>query len=107
MFCLVYFFSRSTQVNNQHGYCIHTSRSSPYLQHLRLQKVNTNISLIHELSVVMSMDFLKTVNEVHPSLGDPKSGPSRSISNDTLERLNGVINSLKQEKQERLQKVFG
>ncbi|KGN51608.1 65-kDa microtubule-associated protein 5 [Cucumis sativus] len=74
-------------------------------KHLRLQKVNTNISLIHELSVVMSMDFLKTVNEVHPSLGDPKSGPSRSISNDTLARLNGVINSLKQEKQERLQKL--
>lgn len=77
----------------------------PFLQHLRLQKVNSNISLIHELSVVMSIDFLKTVNEVHPSLGDPKSGPSRSISNDTLARLTGVIHSLKQEKQERLQKV--
>ncbi|XP_023541349.1 65-kDa microtubule-associated protein 5 [Cucurbita pepo subsp. pepo] len=74
-------------------------------KHLRLQRVNSNISLIHELSVVMSVDFLKTVNEVHPSLGDPKSGPSRCISNDTLAKLTGVIHSLKQSKQERLQKL--
>ncbi|XP_022138901.1 65-kDa microtubule-associated protein 5 [Momordica charantia] len=74
-------------------------------KHLRLQKVNSNISLIHELSVVMSVDFLRTVNEVHPSLGDPKSGPTRSISNDTLARLAGVIHSLKQDKQERLLKL--
>lgn len=67
--------------------------------------MNSNISLIHELSVVMSVDFLRTVNEVHPSLGDPKSGPTRSISNDTLARLAGVIHSLKQDKQERLLKV--
>lgn len=53
----------------------------------------------------MSIDFLKIVNEVHPSLGDPKSGPSRSISNDTLAKLTGVIHSLKQDKQERLLKV--
>lgn len=81
------------------------SQFSSCLQHLRLQRVNSNISLIHELSVVMSVDFLKTVNEVHPSLGDPKSGPSRCISNDTLAKLTGVIHSLKQSKQERLQKV--
>ncbi|XP_022966946.1 65-kDa microtubule-associated protein 5 [Cucurbita maxima] len=74
-------------------------------KHLRLQRVNSNISLIHELSVVMSVDFLKTVSEVHPSLGDPKSGPSRCISNDTLAKLTGVIHSLKQSKQERLQKL--
>lgn len=75
------------------------------LQAFRLQKVNSHLSTIHELSVVMSVDFLKTVHEVHPSLSEPSNGQSRSISNETLARLTGVINSLKREKQQRLQKV--
>ncbi|KAJ4720439.1 65-kDa microtubule-associated protein 5-like [Melia azedarach] len=84
-------------------------------KNLRLQKVNNYISTIHELSLVMSIDFLETLNDVHPSLSDTKDvHPSlsdtkdvqpRSISNDTLARLTGVIHSLKQEKQQRLQKL--
>ncbi|XP_015876119.3 65-kDa microtubule-associated protein 5 isoform X2 [Ziziphus jujuba] len=73
----------------------------------RLQKVNSHLSTIHELSVVMSVDFLKTVHEVHPSLSEPSNGQLRSISNETLARLTGVISSLKQEKQQRLQKLQG
>ncbi|KAG8656610.1 65-kDa microtubule-associated protein 5 [Manihot esculenta] len=72
---------------------------------LRLQKVNSNISMIHDLSVVMSIDFFETVNDVHPSLIDSANGQSKSISNDTLARLTGVIHSLKQDKQQRLQKL--
>ncbi|CAL2255547.1 unnamed protein product [Prunus armeniaca] len=41
--------------------------SSPVL---RLQKVHANVNTIHELSVVMSIDFSKAVNEVHLSLSD-------------------------------------
>lgn len=78
---------------------------SSNLQNLRLQKVNNNLSTIHELSIVLSIDFLETVNEVHPSLSDSENVQSKSISNDTLARLTGVIHSLKQEKQQRLQKV--
>lgn len=65
-----------------------------------------HISTITELSVVMSIDHLKILNEIHPSLGDSSKGTLQCISNDTLARLTGVIHSLKQEKQNRLQKVI-
>lgn len=72
---------------------------------LRLQIVNTHVNTIHELSVVMSIDFYTTLNEVHPSLSDHSTAHSKSISNDTLARLTALTNSLKQEKQKRLQKL--
>ncbi|KAK8662048.1 hypothetical protein V6N13_091636 [Hibiscus sabdariffa] len=72
---------------------------------IRLQKVHSHISMIHELSVVMSFDFFKTVSGIHSSLVDPANGQSKSISNDTLAKLTSVINSLQQEKQRRLQKL--
>lgn len=53
----------------------------------------------------MSIDFCSTLNDIHPSLSDSSKGIPHSISNDTLARLTGVIQSLKQEKQQRLQKV--
>ncbi|ESR45617.1 hypothetical protein CICLE_v10000741mg [Citrus x clementina] len=74
-------------------------------KNLRLQKVNNNLSTIHELSLVLSINFLENVNEVHPSLSDSKNVQSKSISNDTIARLTGVIHLLKQEKQQRLQKL--
>ncbi|XP_050386255.1 65-kDa microtubule-associated protein 5 [Argentina anserina] len=72
---------------------------------LRLQKVNSHVSIIHDLSVVMSIDFFTTLSEVHPSLTDQSAVHSKSISNDTLARLMALTNSLKQEKQQRLQKL--
>ncbi|KAF8403584.1 hypothetical protein HHK36_011688 [Tetracentron sinense] len=72
---------------------------------LRLQNVNDHINTIHELSIIMSVDFFKTINDVHPSLIDSANGQS-SISDDTLARLTGVVHSLKQEKHQRLQKVM-
>ncbi|KAK6233636.1 hypothetical protein QUC31_006042 [Theobroma cacao] len=72
---------------------------------IRLQKVNSHINMIHELSVLMSFDFLKTVSGIHPGLIDTPNGQSKSISNDTLAKLTGIIHSLQQEKQKRLQKL--
>ncbi|GMH05079.1 hypothetical protein Nepgr_006919 [Nepenthes gracilis] len=72
---------------------------------LRLQKVNGCISNIHELSIVMSIDFKGKINEIHPSLVDPGHNQSKSISNETLAKLTSLVNSLKQEKQNRLQKI--
>ncbi|XP_061364434.1 65-kDa microtubule-associated protein 5 [Gastrolobium bilobum] len=72
---------------------------------LRQQKVKSHISIICDLSLVMSIDFWKTLNEIHPSLGDSLKGTPQSISNDTLARLTAVIHSLKQEKIQRLQKA--
>lgn len=76
-------------------------------KNLRLQTVNSHINTIHELSVIMSVDFNKTMVEIHPSLGDHATTQSKniSISNDTLSGLVGAIQSLKQEKQQRLQKL--
>ncbi|XVF41056.1 hypothetical protein PTKIN_Ptkin01aG0249300 [Pterospermum kingtungense] len=72
---------------------------------IRLQKVTSHINMIHELSVVMSFDFLKTVSGIHSSLIDPANGQSKSISNDTLAKLTSTVHSLQQEKQKRLQKL--
>ncbi|KAM1781534.1 hypothetical protein ACFX11_040101 [Malus domestica] len=72
---------------------------------LRLERVSANVNIIRELSVVMSIDFCKTINKVHPSLTDQSSAQSKSISNDTLARLTTLTDSLKQEKQQRLQKL--
>ncbi|KAE8670630.1 65-kDa microtubule-associated protein 5 [Hibiscus syriacus] len=58
---------------------------------IRLQKVNSHISMIHELSVVMSFDFSKRVSDIHASLIYPANGHSKSISNDTLAKLTGVL----------------
>ncbi|XP_044460757.1 65-kDa microtubule-associated protein 5 [Mangifera indica] len=76
-------------------------------KNLRLHKVRNNINTIHELSLVMSIDFLEIVNEIHPSLTDPTNSQSKCISNDSLARLTGAIHSLKQEKLQRLQKLQG
>ncbi|KAI3926966.1 hypothetical protein MKX01_032881 [Papaver californicum] len=72
---------------------------------VRVQKVNGHISCIHELCIVLSVDFFVTVNEVYPSLNNSAHGQPKSISNDTLARLAAVVDSLKQEKQQRLQKL--
>ncbi|XVF00165.1 hypothetical protein REPUB_Repub03eG0261700 [Reevesia pubescens] len=72
---------------------------------IRLQKVNSHINMIHELSMVMSFDFLKTVSGIHSSLIDPANDQTKSISNDTLAKLTGMVHSLQQEKQKRLQKL--
>lgn len=76
-----------------------------FLQNLRLQKVSIHVSAIHQLSVVMSLDFKKIMLKIHPSLVDTV-GDSKSISNETLARLTSEMNSLKQEKLHRLLKVI-
>ena len=72
---------------------------------MRLQKVNSHVKEIYDLSTVMSIDFNKMMSEVHPSFGDSANDQPKSISNDTLARLAGMVHSLQQEKNQRLQKV--
>ncbi|KAK4797580.1 hypothetical protein SAY86_029906 [Trapa natans] len=69
---------------------------------IRLQKVNCHIHTIHEFFVVMWFDFLETVNKIHPSLTGRTRGQSKFMSKDTLASLLCMINSLKQEKEQRL-----
>ncbi|KAJ4803667.1 Microtubule-associated protein 65-5 [Rhynchospora pubera] len=74
---------------------------------IRLRKVNEYVASIHELTNVMSLDLSKTLSEIHPGFNDGRKSISRSISNDTLTRLEATVNALKQEKKERLQKLQG
>ncbi|MCO5588743.1 hypothetical protein L7F22_042702 [Adiantum nelumboides] len=71
----------------------------------RLHKVLDYVGTVHELCAVLGMDFFKTVTEVHPSLDDSTSGQSKSISNETLEKLAKTVTSLKQEKKQRIKKL--
>ncbi|KAJ0259564.1 65-kDa microtubule-associated protein 5 [Hirschfeldia incana] len=70
---------------------------------VRLQKVNSYISAVHELSEILSFDFSKALSNVHKSL----TGVSKSISNDTLARLTELVESLKKEKRQRVLKLHG
>uniref|UniRef100_A0A7N0ZZV5 Uncharacterized protein n=1 Tax=Kalanchoe fedtschenkoi TaxID=63787 RepID=A0A7N0ZZV5_KALFE len=72
---------------------------------LRLQKVNNYLKSIRELSVLMSINFGETIAEIYPRSITPGEGHLKSISNETLAKLTGVIYSLNQEKSLRLQKL--
>eukprot|EP00250_Pteridium_aquilinum_P008889 c18284_g2_i1 orf=310-1956(+) len=68
----------------------------------RLHKVLDCVSVLHELCSVLGMDFAKTINEVHPSLNDSNAGlQTKSISNETLERLSNTLQSMLDEKNQR------
>eukprot|EP01018_Ginkgo_biloba_P006073 Gb_25382 [translate_table: standard] len=71
----------------------------------RLQKVIDHVNTIRGISAVLAFDFFKIITEVHPSLDDSVGNQSKSISNDTLSRLDRTVQSLKEEKQHRLQKL--
>lgn len=71
----------------------------------RLHKVLEFVTTVHELCAVLGMDFFQIVTDVHPSLDDSKGGQSKSISNDTLDRLAKTIRSLQDEKKLRIKKV--
>jgi protein regulator of cytokinesis 1 len=51
------------------------------------------------------MDFLSTVTEVHPSLDDSVGDNCKSISNDTLSKLDKTVATLNEDKKLRLSKV--
>lgn len=71
-----------------------------------MQKVNSYINAVYELSEIMSFDFSKALSNVHRSLTEFSKTDSKSISNDTLARLTELVASLKEEKHERLLKVI-
>ncbi|XP_019183039.1 PREDICTED: 65-kDa microtubule-associated protein 1-like isoform X1 [Ipomoea nil] len=71
----------------------------------RLRKVLEFVSTVQNLCAVLGVDFLSTVSEVHPSLNDSTGTQSKSISNDTLLRLAKTVSVLKEDKQQRLQKL--
>nr|CAB3467914.1 unnamed protein product [Digitaria exilis] len=71
----------------------------------RLEKVLEYVSMVHDYCTVLGMDFLSTVTEVHPSLDDSIGDDSKSISNDTLSKLDKTVATLKEDKKLRLSKL--
>lgn len=71
-----------------------------------MHKVLELVSTVHDLYAVLGLDFYTTVTEVHPSLNDATGVQSKSISNDILARLANTILALKEDKKQRLKKVY-
>lgn len=70
-----------------------------------MHKVLDFVSTVHDLCAVLGMDFFSTITEVHPSLDDAVGVQSKSISDDTLSKLAKTVESLEEDKKQRLQKV--
>lgn len=79
--------------------------SFSFAQNDRLHKVLDFVSTVHDLCVVLGMDFFSTITDVHPSLDDSVGVQSKSISDETLSRLAKTVFTLKEDKRARLQKV--
>ncbi|PIA40209.1 hypothetical protein AQUCO_02500125v1 [Aquilegia coerulea] len=71
----------------------------------RLLKVDGYISALYNLSTTLGMDSSKIITNVHPSLDGSSGKQPKNISDDILTRLNETVESLKGEKQKRLQKL--
>ncbi|XP_011657387.1 65-kDa microtubule-associated protein 8 isoform X1 [Cucumis sativus] len=70
----------------------------------RLQRVGKYIDTVHKLSATLGMDASTIITKIHPSLDDP-FGRSKNISDSILEKLKCTVESLKDEKQQRLEKL--
>ncbi|XP_050204958.1 65-kDa microtubule-associated protein 8 isoform X1 [Mercurialis annua] len=70
----------------------------------RLQQVETYIDTIHKLSATLGMESSMIITKVHPTLNE-LCGISKNISDGILAKLNSTVESLKEEKQERLEKL--
>lgn len=77
-----------------------------FLQDVRLQKVNSYISAIHDLSETMAFDFSEALSHVHKSLTDFSMADTKSISDDTLAGLAKLTESQKNEKHQKLLEVM-
>lgn len=71
----------------------------------RLEKVLEHVSTVRDLCTVLGMDFFSTITEVHNSLDDSIGKDRKSISNDTLSKLDRTITTLNEEKVLRLKKL--
>ncbi|KAL8034913.1 hypothetical protein ABFX02_12G061800 [Erythranthe guttata] len=71
----------------------------------RVQKVLDYVNEVHALSSVLSVDFGKTVSDIHPSLHGSSMEHVTNISDSTLEGLDQAILRLKAEKKFRFQKL--
>jgi protein regulator of cytokinesis 1 len=74
------------------------------LQAKRLDTVLAQVKRVHNFCSVMGEDFSEVIQEVHPSLkeGIPHN---KSVSSETLRRLDEKVAALLEEKKRRMLKV--
>ncbi|KQK01055.1 65-kDa microtubule-associated protein 1 [Brachypodium distachyon] len=71
----------------------------------RLEKVLEHVNTVQDLCTVSGMDYFSTITEVHNSLDDSIGKDRKSISNDTLSKLDRTIATLNEDKRLRLKKL--
>ncbi|MQM18180.1 hypothetical protein Taro_051167 [Colocasia esculenta] len=69
----------------------------------RLKQVLDYLNAVNALCSVLGMDFKQIISEVHPSLDE--TGGSKSICNNTIERLGLAVQGLRDIKIQRMQKL--
>ena len=79
---------------------------SAMYQNDRLFKVIDYVDTIHDICAVLGCDFYLTIREVHPTLDDSSSTQVKSISNETINRLESTIQTLREEKRRKMQQVI-
>lgn len=73
----------------------------------RMNKVLDFVKSVQDLCAILGKDFLGTITEVHPSLNLSIDVQSKSISNETLNKVFKLVETLKEDKRVRLQKLQG
>ncbi|OMP00602.1 Microtubule-associated protein, MAP65/Ase1/PRC1 [Corchorus olitorius] len=69
----------------------------------RLNHVQDHLNTINSLCTVLGMDFKEVICGIHPTLDDPNG--AKDVSNNTIARLTAQIQSLKELKIKRMQKI--
>lgn len=66
--------------------------------------IQEHLQTLNLLCLVLGMDFKQTVNEFHPTLGDPE-GPF-TLTSESIETLAAAITNLREVKLRRMQRVL-
>ncbi|KAG8653658.1 hypothetical protein MANES_05G044843v8 [Manihot esculenta] len=71
----------------------------------RLKQVECHLDTLSSLCEVLGMDFKNTIHEIHPTLDDSKR--AKDVTSYTIERLTTVIQSVRDVKIQRMQRLQG
>jgi hypothetical protein len=82
------------------------SSSDFFLHHLqrnRLKQVSDHLNTLNSLCLVLGMDFRHIAGEIHSTSNDSKG--TKDVSNHTIEKLASAVQSLREVKIQRMQRV--
>ena len=74
-----------------------------HLQRTRLKQVSDHMNNLNSLCLVLGMDFRHIAGEIHSTLNDSKG--TKDVSNHTIEKLAAAVQSLREVKIQRMQRV--